>query len=244
MAIEHPSFVEQPYQGPMMSVDSWQLAFYNALPKTDSNPPKPPLIFAHGARFNWDIWRKTGTLAALQSEGFRTIGIDLPPGGNFSETRTRGSAMSDPVAFFSAVSDRFRIEQSVGVFPSQSAPDLGYPIVRRVPHLLAGAVFVAPIRVEVVVPSSGVPSLIVWGDQDTVAPPSNAEIASIGFTNSVIARIDSGSSPQFNGHAPYIDRNEEFNQLIAWFSQDPSSAATRIGEISLQHTQVSLPAPR
>jgi pimeloyl-ACP methyl ester carboxylesterase len=64
------------------------------------------------------------------------------------------------------------------------------------------------------IPKMKLPTLLIWGKNDTVTPPSVAEEFHSLFPNSELHWIDKC------GHAPMMERPEEFNKILStWLKQ-------------------------
>ncbi len=73
--------------------------------------------------------------------------------------------------------------------------------------------------IETELPKIKAPTLIIWGSEDRVIPPSYAEI----FTRAIPGarlKIMEGA-----GHLPYVERPEEFNGIVMEFFNVPSPPA-------------------
>lgn len=230
------------YNGPVVPIARWGLAFRQQLPATKSPVPKETFIFAHGAKFNWEIWRKTGILDYLRDKGHRVLAFDLPPNSGFENTRTTGPAMDKPVEFWKRLLYGFNLESAVGVFPSLSGHNLAMPILREAPDTLSGAVLIAPINADRYRKATDVPTGLIWAKEDEVAPAINAAKIAKHFSNVTTLMLE-GAGNNTNGdpmnHAPYISRTADVLSYLEWFGQEPATASQRVGELSIRGAVLS-----
>lgn len=228
-------------------IDGMPIELGHANPWPEPEDPKPAVLLAHGMKFVWDIWKTTGTINALAHAGHEVIAPDLPQllgargeANRFPASRTRLREPVEPGDFLASTLQHFGVEKAVAGFHSRSAEDFASPIVRNRSDLLSGLVLIAPVGFEIPDEPSEVPALIAWGKRDKVADPSNALLVAKGFETSVVAMFDDRNTyPETMGHAPHLDNQVAFNEVFAWFAEDPATAHQRIGDISLSTVSIS-----
>jgi abhydrolase domain-containing protein 14 len=166
-----------------------------------------PVLLLHGARYDADTCRELGTLTFLAERGYRALALDLP-----------GFGASDPVAapadqFLAAALRRLGLERPVVVAPSMSGR-FALPLIAAHPELVSGLVAVAPAGIDEqrgVLAGALVPTLLVWGEMDTVVP-----VASGRELLELLPRGELTVIPGA-GHACYLDQPEAFHKALLTF---------------------------
>lgn len=131
-----------------------------------------PVLFLHGAAFHSGKWHDLGTLDTLAQEGFRVVAVDWP---GYGQSESSGLAS---LAFMEALLDTLKLERPVVVSPSMSG-GFSLPLATQRVDLIGGYVPVAPVgigRHREQLKNITVPTLIVWGTEDTVVPISQADV--------------------------------------------------------------------
>jgi len=124
------------------------------------------LLLLHGAAFGAETWRELGTLSRAAAEGLHVIAVDLPGFGDSPRSPL------EPEDFLAALIEVLELEQPTVVSPSMSGRFM-LPVVLEHPELLSGWVAVAPTGVSrppAGLSSLDLPTLVVWGSEDTVFP--------------------------------------------------------------------------
>lgn len=130
------------------------------------------VLFLHGAAFHSGTWHDLGTLDTLAQEGFWVVAVDLPGYG-----QSESSELA-PLAFVEALLDTLKLVRPVVVSPSMSG-SFSLPLATQRVDLMGGYVPVAPVgigRYREQLKNITVPTLIVWGTEDTVIPISQADV--------------------------------------------------------------------
>jgi hypothetical protein len=73
-----------------------------------------PIVLLHGARFQAETWKQTGTMKALAQAGYQVIAVDLP--GYGQSAPSQGS----PRTWLRSLLDLLKMEKPVVVSPSMS----------------------------------------------------------------------------------------------------------------------------
>ncbi|MFP4147694.1 MAG: alpha/beta fold hydrolase [Halorhodospira sp.] len=148
------------------------------------------VVLLHGAKFSAATWQDLGTLDKLAEAGYQPWALDLPGYGE--------SPACDEQAVKVVASFLGSFEQSpVLVAPSMSGP-IAMQIALQAPHNVSAQVLVAPVQVDQYqgrLDEMTLPSLVVWGDQDTVADPQGAETLAQGLPDAERLMIAGGSHP-------------------------------------------------
>lgn len=166
-----------------------------------------PVLLLHGQRFTSETWRELGTLDLLIRQGYRVVALDLPGYGASEPSELAPEellAALVPLLFERAV---------VVVSPSMSGR-FSMPLVARRPSYVAGFVPVAPGAIEANLGSlrgSKVPTLIVWGEKDTIISPKQAEVLARALPASRKVILPGAS------HPCYLDKPIEFHRELLQF---------------------------
>jgi abhydrolase domain-containing protein 14 len=146
-------------------------------------------------------------VAHLAERNVGSVAVDLPGyGGSAPNDTERGRFLRDLV-------DELGIENPVLVAPSMSG-SYALPALDQDPTRYAGFVPVAPVGVDdfETLPSEEAPTtMIVWGANDNVIPPSVATTLSAKVPNSWIEKIPDA------GHAVMDDQPKLFADLLSSF---------------------------
>jgi abhydrolase domain-containing protein 14 len=165
------------------------------------------VLLLHGARFHSKTWEQLGTLDKLAKEGFRVVALDLPGFG--ASPAAPAGAKLDLSAFLVAQ----KIAAPVVVSPSMSGK-FALPLVTEHPDQVSGFVAIAPVALaeyETPLRALALPTLIVWGDRDTVVPLSQAH-ALHGWVKDSRLVVLKGAQ-----HPCYLDRPDEFHAALIEF---------------------------
>jgi pimeloyl-ACP methyl ester carboxylesterase len=181
------------------------------------------VVLFHGNAFSLDSWKKTKTLEALSSKGYRVFAIDLPAGKGSKSDKLSPKVLKDDPDRFSVVLDRLFDTLKVGDAPfAIVGPSMGggyalaYALSR--PKRVGALVLVSPSVYRIPDEEKGklsglkIPVLLIWGDRDTVFPldeygkPLKEQLPKARL---VIVRQA--------GHGVYLDKPAEFNELLLGF---------------------------
>jgi len=129
-----------------------------------------PVLLLHGAAFHSGTWVETGTIETLASKGYRVVAIDLPGFGKSKDVE------ADRTKFLAELLPELAIERPVVVSPSMSGM-FAFPLVLAHPEMIRGFVPVAPAAIpsDETLGTIHVPTLIFWGEKDTVFPVASAD---------------------------------------------------------------------
>ncbi len=168
----------------------------------------PSVVFLHGATFNAQTWQEIGSLEILAKQGYRAIAVDLPGCGN-SESLSTGSLQEFIPEFFAKLS----LDLPVLVAPSMSG---GYslPFIVKHQEKLRGFVPIATVgisRLAEQLKKVTTPTLVIWGNQDPLIPPTQADVL-VGIMPNAQKVILEDS-----GHACYLSATEQFHEYLMNF---------------------------
>lgn len=168
-----------------------------------------PVLLLHGASFRAQTWQELGTLELLGREGYRAIAVDLP---GFGETPGPARAV-EPLKWLAGCLDALHAPRAVIVSPSMSGR-FSLPLLAERSERVAGLVAVAPVGIPQYAAKLGsarAPVLAIWGDQDRVVPPQQADqlVRTCRQARKVLLP---GA-----GHACYLDDPEGFHRELLAF---------------------------
>ena len=149
------------------------------------------IILLHGASFSAATWQELGTLDCLAQEGFDVHALDMPGFGESPECR---ASKPDLLAEYIQA---FNLNRPVLIGPSRGGR-YSQALVFTRPDIVGGLVLVGSVGIEENrdrFKTIDVPCLLVWGSNDAVSPPSNAELLHQEIPNSKLVIVKEGSHP-------------------------------------------------
>ena len=165
------------------------------------------VLLLHGAKFHSGTWKDLGSLDVLARAGFRAVAIDLPGFGKSPRWQP------DRAKFLSGLLPALEMNRAVIVTPSMSGSWV-FPLLLEHPERLAGFVAVAPADTPRYAPQlkdSAVPTLIFWGEKDSLFPVAQAKTLAASFTQSQVVILPDAQ------HPAYLDQPERFHQALLEF---------------------------
>lgn len=165
------------------------------------------ILLLHGMKFNSATWLETGTLELLEKQGYHAIAVDLPGFGE-SENLEMGKK-----EILEAIIDKLGLSEPVIIAPSMSG---GYslPVVAEGKITLGAYLAVAPTNIpdySEALKGNALLTLAIWGSNDEIVPPANAEILCAAMTNVKKVIIENG------GHPTYLKETRLFHQHLIEF---------------------------
>ncbi|XP_038128898.1 protein ABHD14B [Cyprinodon tularosa] len=145
------------------------LFYRQSMPATGD--PKMSVLLLHGIRFSSENWLQIGTLETLAKASCRAVALDLPELGQ-SKSAKAPAAVGElaPAGFLKEVCEELSLNPVVVISPSLSGM-YSLPFLMEHQPLIRAYVPIAPICTEKFTAeqyqSVKVPTLIVYGDQDT-----------------------------------------------------------------------------
>ena len=189
----------------------------------DDDKKRRSIILFHGNAYSLDSWKKTKTLDELSSNGYRVFAIDLPAGkGSKSDKISPEVLRRDPDKIITVIDNLF---DAIDVGDSPFAivgPSMGggfalaYALSR--PERVCALVLVSPSVYRIAEQDKSklsgldIPVLLVWGERDGVFPLEEYGKPlkeTLPRAKLVIVRQA--------GHGAYLDKPEEFNELLLDF---------------------------
>ncbi|MAG71291.1 MAG: alpha/beta fold hydrolase [Vicinamibacterales bacterium] len=169
------------------------------------------VVLLHGMRFTSETWRELGTIERLAEAGHHVVALDLPGYGNSQRSPV---AIEDYLA--KALETLLPGEKVAIVSPSMSG-GFSLPFVVRHADRVAGFIPVAPVGVNQYrdrLRDVQVPTLVVWGENDTVFPVAQADVLTEALDGKTL--ILEGAS-----HPAYLDRPDDFHRELLAFLKLP-----------------------
>jgi len=151
------------------------------------------VLMLHGMSFRADTWKELGTLAALGDAGYDVIAADMP---GFGDTEKCGTGPDKVVA---SLIETLKLDRPVLVGPSMGGR-ISLNFVLDHPEMVGGLVLVGCVSVEENrdrLKTIKVPTFIVWGSRDHIAPMSNAELLKKEVKGSKLLVIDGAKHPAY-----------------------------------------------
>ncbi|MSR46344.1 MAG: hypothetical protein EXS13_04665 [Planctomycetes bacterium] len=170
-------------------------------------PGWPEVLLLHGARFDCRTWLELGTLELLAHNGFRAVAIDLPGYGKSKELPAKSEE------FLWSALPLLDLKKPIVIFPSMSG-SFAFPLVLAHPDAITALVPIAPVGVADFGPrltGCELPTLIVWGEADTVIPIAQAETLHLLLRKSEKLLIPKA------GHPCYQDDPKTFHDGLLRF---------------------------
>jgi abhydrolase domain-containing protein 14 len=168
------------------------------------------VLLLHGMSFQAQTWRDLGTLSALGDAGYDVSAIDMP---GFGLTKMCGLGPDEVLLGF--------IESEGIKKPVLVGPSMGGRICLNFtlshPDLVGGLVLIGSVGVEENRGRLGtikVPTLIVWGGRDHIAPMANAELLNREIKGSRLLVIEGAR------HPAYLDAPDQWHRELIGFLKE------------------------
>ncbi|XP_068598686.1 putative protein-lysine deacylase ABHD14B [Brachionichthys hirsutus] len=175
---------------------------------------KMSLLLLHGIRFSSENWLSNGTLEILAQNGCRAVAIDLPGFGQSKSAKAPAPVGElAPPDFLKEVCEKLNLNPVVVVSPSLSGM-YSLPFLHQHQALMRAYIPVAPICTDKFTreqyQSVKVPSLIVYGDQDTqLGEVSLASLSNLANHSVVVMK---GA-----GHPCYLEDPDTWHKALTDF---------------------------
>jgi abhydrolase domain-containing protein 14 len=197
-----------------VSVDGLSIRYWT----NEASRDKGTVVLFHGNAFSLDNWKSAGTLDALTKLGYAVFAIDLPIGRGSKSQKISDPSSSEIVSWVTKIFDAVGIKTPVTIIGPSMGGGVALSFALSHPDKLNALVLVSPAVGSLAseernkVSDLDVPVLLLWGDRDNVFP-----LAEYGkplkeeFRHSKLLII-SGA-----GHAAYLDKPQEFNEIVSDF---------------------------
>ncbi|MDH5525646.1 MAG: alpha/beta hydrolase [Desulfobulbaceae bacterium] len=169
------------------------------------------VIMLHGMKFQAETWRELGTMAILAEAGFHVIALDLPGFGKSPQSEMKHDAV------LSCFIEKMGLDCPVLVGPSMGGRvSLEFGLDH--PGQVGGLVLVGAVGVPENQARLGeitVPCLAVWGSEDAISSPANADILTAAIDDARKVIIDGAAHPCYldqpgNWHGALLSFLKEF----------------------------------
>lgn len=179
-----------------------------------SGDVKMSVLLLHGIRFSSENWLNIGTLETLAKAGCRAVAIDLPGLGQSKQAKAPAEVGElAPAGFLKEVCEQLKLSPVVVISPSLSGM-YSLPFLHQHQAMLRAYVPVAPICTDKFTAEQyrgvQVPSLIVYGDQDT-------QLGDVSFRNLSNLANRSVAVMKGAGHACYLDDPDAWHKALTDF---------------------------
>lgn len=207
-----------------VTVDDLKIRYWSNSKLDKASEGKPSVVFFHGYSFSLDNWLEIGTLDLLSKKGFQVFAIDLPSGKASKSDKMRKDDKMAAAPLIKKILDSIRVDlngksQIVMIGPSMGGGfALAYAITY--PESVAGLVLISPSLKsidEVSISDLKMPVLLIWGDKDNVFPVNEfGQNLKKSLMRSKLIILKGA------GHAAYLDKPEEFHEILADFLEEIS----------------------
>jgi len=193
-------------------------------PDLGFNVSKPAVVLFHGFSFSLDVWEEIGTYDELARRAIPYLAVDLPRGKETKSQKKKHTHMSDYVPLLESIFRSSGIDVTrqklVIIGPSMGgAFALAYALQNK--SQILGLVLVAPSLAGLNredLEGLDIPVLLAWGEKDNVFPveQNGRELKEILPQAKLL--IIKGAH-----HPAYLDRPQEFHDLLFDFIEEISS---------------------
>jgi len=151
----------------------------------------PPVVLLHGMKFSAATWQELGTLTQLAVAGYHALALDLPGFG-----RSPACALEQGEVL-ARVLRALRLERPCLVGPSMGGR-ICLDAAIAFPHRLGALVLIGAVGVEERLErllGLELPTLILWGGADQVAPPDHAGLLQQAITGARLVLLPAAPHP-------------------------------------------------
>jgi len=165
------------------------------------------IILLHGAKFSAATWQKIGTLDVLKEAGYRVHALDVPGFGKSAPCST------PPVQLLHDFILKDQINSPVLIGPSMGG-SICMDYYFTWPETVGGLVLVGTVGIQKHrdrFRGVNVPCLLVWGENDTVSPPSDANFLQQEIPVAELVVLENAP------HPCYLDQPDQWHRSLAAF---------------------------
>ncbi|PIE56244.1 MAG: 2-hydroxy-6-oxo-6-phenylhexa-2,4-dienoate hydrolase [Desulfobulbus propionicus] len=169
----------------------------------------PVVVLLHGKAFQAETWRETGTLEYLAGQGFHCLALDMP---GFGKSPAGSADFLEVLQLFFAGTG---VSEPVLLGPSMGG-GIALEYALTAAGTLRGLILVGAVRVvenASRLASLSLPTLVIWGSEDTISPPSSADLLEREVRGAV--KVILQGAP----HPCYLDQPQRFNETVGTFLQ-------------------------
>lgn len=203
-----------------LDVDGLSIRYWSSAKDQEvgAGKEKPSVVFFHGNAFSLDNWVSIGTLDLIARAGFSVYALDLPVGRSSQSSRVEKEKVQDYVPILEEIFAKLGIGDKshpvVLVGPSMGGGfALAYSIAH--PDLVSALVLISPALRTLDKASFSaleMPVLLLWGDKDDVFPVDDyGKNLKNQFPLAKLLILKGA------GHAAYLDKPNEFHDLLLDF---------------------------
>lgn len=217
-ALATDGIISQKHEEKKIILPNNSILLLHAIIGTPNKSSKGDVVLLHGAKFSSSTWEKIGTVKILVEEGYRVIAPDLPGG--------KGQSVLDgiedsPEKVLDAIMMTYSVKRPILLAPSMSGR-YALPYLIKYPNIIRAFIPIAPTipplfnvsRVNAV-NINGFPSLIIWGQNDTLGKERSKIFKDFKGKNDLL-EIPRAS------HPCYLDEPGIFHSALLSFLKDVS----------------------
>jgi pimeloyl-ACP methyl ester carboxylesterase len=193
----------------------------------------PAILLAHGSHpeNNWRVWEYN--VEALAAAGFTVYALDLlgygESGGEMMDHRQQARALVNLMD-----AEGLQTATIGGVsWGGMIALDLVLSAPQRIQRLILVDAAGVGHYTEEQMESIACPTLVVWGEDDSVIPVVNAAWFGVAIPGCRVETIpdvtEQEGVPPWGGHHPMRFKPDEFNRIVTGFLKDWASLAELTG---------------
>jgi len=170
-----------------------------------------PVVLLHGYSFYAETWVDVGLFDALAKD-YSAYAFDMPYGAKSRSDKFNTENRDEYAVFLNTILKEIAIENPILIGASIS----GEVTLRYLIHDYSAraAVVIGPVGIKSLGNQLGriaIPLLGIWGEKDTVSPPTDSKILESYVRNSEIHIIDGAN------HPCYLDVPEKFAEIVKDF---------------------------
>lgn len=171
------------------------------------DPENQTVLLLHGMSFTAGTWQKLGTIDLLAGSGYHAVALEMP---GFGGSPASGAA---PGTVLQEFLTQKGIDKPVLVGPSMGG-QIGLEFCLDYQDLIGGLIVIGPVGVAknaARLSAITIPTLAIWGAEDTISPPEHAKI--------IEKEIQGAQIVIFPGapHPCYLEKTEEWHKVLLSF---------------------------
>ncbi len=166
---------------------------------TAGDPQRPAVVLLHGMKFQAATWEELGTIDRLAEAGFYPVAMDMPGFG-----RSPAGALDQDTALKELIAG-LQLHKPILVGPSMGGRIVLEFVINH-PAAAGGLVLIGAVGVKENrqhLAAIKIPTLIVWGSEDRIAPPADADLLLASLADARKVTIAGAPHPCYL-HAPDI----------------------------------------
>ena len=174
---------------------------------TGGNRGMRDILLLHGMKFNTETWRDLRTLHELGEAGFHAVALDLPGFGKSPATEM------DNVSVLRAFIQAEQLDRPILLGPSMGGK-VALEFALAHPKLVGGLILVGAVGIaenQDRLSQLEMPTLVIWGGNDTVSPLADGELLADKIANAKLVVIDNAS------HPCYLDQPDRWHAELLTF---------------------------